>query len=87
MPPIDIQTFFCLVCYYKRFVESFSSNTNPLTQLTQKKVMFLLSDACEDYFGKLKDKFNSTHVQNLPESIVFVMMDPVWNQVAFDATC
>ena len=36
----DIRSFLGLACYYRRFVEGFSSIASPLTKLTQKKVKF-----------------------------------------------
>ncbi|KAF3639755.1 hypothetical protein FXO38_22480 [Capsicum annuum] len=50
-----------------RFVESFSSIVVSLTRLTQKKVKFFWSDACESSFEKLKDKLNSVPFLTLPE--------------------
>ncbi|KAF3628364.1 putative PP2A regulatory subunit TAP46-like [Capsicum annuum] len=45
-----------IIPWVRRFVESFSSIAAPLTKLTQKKVKFLWSNACEGSFEKLKDK-------------------------------
>lgn len=47
---IDIQSFFGLADYYKRFTESFLTITAPLTKLTQKKVKFLWSDMCDNNY-------------------------------------
>ncbi|WMV33546.1 hypothetical protein MTR67_026931 [Solanum verrucosum] len=53
--------------YYKRFLELFSSIASPLTTLTQKKVKFIWSEACEKSFQQLKDKLTSAPVLTLPE--------------------
>lgn len=45
------------------------SITSPLTKLTQKKVNFLWSDACEYSFEKLQDKLTSTLVFILSKGI------------------
>ena len=52
--PSDIQSFFSLVVYYRRFVEGFSSIASPMTCLTQKKVKFLWSESSEKSFQELK---------------------------------
>ncbi|XP_070008717.1 uncharacterized protein [Nicotiana sylvestris] len=53
--------------YYRRFVEGFSSISSPLTRLTQKKVKFQWSDACEKSFEELKKRFTSAPVLTLAE--------------------
>ena len=47
---IDIRSFLCLAGYNRRFVDGFSSIASPLTSLTQKKVKFEWSEACEKGF-------------------------------------
>ncbi|WMV30694.1 hypothetical protein MTR67_024079 [Solanum verrucosum] len=47
LSPSYIQSFLGLDCYYRRFVERFSSIASPLTTLNKKKVKFLWLDACE----------------------------------------
>ncbi|WMV46430.1 hypothetical protein MTR67_039815 [Solanum verrucosum] len=49
------------------FVEGFSSISSPLTALTQKKVRFVWSEACEKSFQELKDRLTSTLVLTLLE--------------------
>lgn len=44
---IDIRSFLGLARYYKIFVDVFASISYPLTTLTQNKVMFEWSEACE----------------------------------------
>ncbi|WMV51477.1 hypothetical protein MTR67_044862, partial [Solanum verrucosum] len=61
------QSFLDLVSYFRRFVEGFSWITSPLTVLTQKKVKFLLPEACEKSFQELKNRFTSAPVLTLPE--------------------
>ncbi|KAF3622283.1 hypothetical protein FXO38_31372 [Capsicum annuum] len=53
-----------------RFVKSFSMIVTPLTKLTQKKVKFSWSDACEESFEKLKDKLISASILTFPGDTV-----------------
>ncbi|XP_015081239.1 uncharacterized protein LOC107024791 [Solanum pennellii] len=53
-------------CYYQRFVEGFSSISSPLTRLTQKEVIFQLSDECEVSFQKLKTLLTTAPILTLP---------------------
>lgn len=55
---IDIRSFLGLARYYKIFVDVFASISYPLTTLTQNKVMFEWSEACEWGFQEFKDKLN-----------------------------
>lgn len=63
----DIRSFLGLAGYYRRFVEGFSSILSPLTKLTQKKVKFQWSDACEKGFQEFKTRLTSALVLSLPE--------------------
>ncbi|XP_075103947.1 uncharacterized protein LOC142178428 [Nicotiana tabacum] len=63
----DIRSFLGLAGYYRRFVEGFSSISSPLTRLTQKKVKFQWSDACEKSFEELKKRLTLAQVLTLPE--------------------
>ncbi|WMV33088.1 hypothetical protein MTR67_026473, partial [Solanum verrucosum] len=56
-----------LAGYYRKFVKGFSSSASPLTALTQKKVKFIWSEACEKRFKKSKDRLTSAPVLNLSE--------------------
>ncbi|XP_070057684.1 uncharacterized protein [Nicotiana tomentosiformis] len=47
-------------CYYRRFVEGFSSIAAPLTRLTQKGAPFRWSDVCEAIIQKLKTSLTTT---------------------------
>ena len=40
--PTDIRSFLDLSCYYRMFVEGFSSISSPLAKMTQKTVKFQL---------------------------------------------
>ncbi|WMV18613.1 hypothetical protein MTR67_011998 [Solanum verrucosum] len=50
----DIRSFLGLVSYYRRSIEGFSLISSLLTTLTQKKVKFIWSEACEKSFQELK---------------------------------
>ncbi|XP_075088199.1 putative mitochondrial protein AtMg00860 [Nicotiana tabacum] len=63
----DIRSFLGLAGYYRRFIEGFSSILSPLTRLTQKKVMFQWSDACEKVFEELKKRLTLALVLTIPE--------------------
>ena len=63
----DIRSFLGLAGYYRRFVESFSSISSPLTKLTQKKEKFQWSLDCENSFQELKDRLTKAPVLTLPE--------------------
>ncbi|XP_070010562.1 uncharacterized protein [Nicotiana sylvestris] len=65
----DIRIFLGLAGYYRHFIEGFSSISSPLTRLTQKKVMFQWSDACEKSFVELKKRLISAPVLTPPEGI------------------
>ena len=53
--PMDIRSFLGLAGYYRRFVDGFASVASRLTTLTQKKVKFEWSEACERSFQESKD--------------------------------
>ncbi|WMV14113.1 hypothetical protein MTR67_007498 [Solanum verrucosum] len=67
LTPSDIRSFLSLVGYYRSFVEGFSLIASPSTPLTQKKVKFIWSKACEKYFQELKDRLTSAPALTLPE--------------------
>ncbi|XP_028104463.1 uncharacterized protein LOC114303521 [Camellia sinensis] len=52
--------------YYRRFVKDFSKIAVPLTQLTQKGVLFEWSEQQESAFQELKTKLTTTPVLALP---------------------
>jgi len=62
-----IRSFLGLAGYYRRFVEGVSSIYLPLTTVSQKKVKFLWSEACEKSFQELKDRLTSAPILIIPE--------------------
>ncbi|XP_075111388.1 uncharacterized protein LOC142181771 [Nicotiana tabacum] len=83
----DIRSFLGLACYYRHFVEGFSSISSPLTRLTQKKVMFQWSDACEKSFEELKKRLTSAPVLTLPEGtegfVVYCDASEIWRHYLY----
>src|SRR5687767_907514 len=69
LSPSDIKSFLGLAGYYRRFVEGFSSIASPMTKLTQKKVKFAWTDACEKSFQVLKDRLTSAPILTLPDGV------------------
>ncbi|WMV18950.1 hypothetical protein MTR67_012335, partial [Solanum verrucosum] len=63
----DIQSFLGLDGHYRRFVEVFYYIALPLTIVTQKKVEFLWSEACENSFQELKDRLTLVLILTLPK--------------------
>ena len=57
LTPTDIRSFLGLAGYLRRFIDVFLSISSPLTSLTQKKVTFEWSEACNKGFQELKNKF------------------------------
>ena len=62
----EVRSFLGLAGYYRHFVQDFSRIAAPLTRLTQKKVKFQWTEACEASFHKLKDCLTSAPVLALP---------------------
>ena len=60
----DIRSFLGLAGYYRRFEDSFACIVSPLTQ---KKVKFEWSEACERSFQILKNRLTTTPVLSLSE--------------------
>ena len=58
-------SFVGLAVHYRRPVDGFSSISFPLTALTQNKVKFEWSKACEKGFQELNDKITSAPVLTL----------------------
>lgn len=70
----EIRSFLGLASYYKRFIEGFSSLSEPLTVLTNKNTPFVWSDKCEASFQELKRRLVTAPVLTLPmESIGYVV--------------
>ncbi|XP_070036699.1 uncharacterized protein [Nicotiana tomentosiformis] len=61
-----VVSFEGFACYYRRFVEEFSSISAPLSKLTQKGAFFRWSDECKVSFQKLKAALTTTPVLVLP---------------------
>ncbi|GJR11836.1 putative reverse transcriptase domain-containing protein [Tanacetum coccineum] len=53
--------------YYRRYIEGYSENHQPMTKLTQKKVKFEWGDKQEAAFQLLKQKLCSAPILALPE--------------------
>ncbi|XP_015075341.1 uncharacterized protein LOC107019330 [Solanum pennellii] len=62
----EIQSFFGLAGYYRRFIEGFSSIASPLTRLTQKEVTFQWPNECEVSFQNLKTLLTTAPILTLP---------------------
>ncbi|XP_069143419.1 uncharacterized mitochondrial protein AtMg00860-like [Solanum lycopersicum] len=69
LTPIDIRSFLGLAGPYRRFIDGFSSISSPFISLSQKKVKFEWSEACEKGFQDLKDKLTSAPLLTLPKDI------------------
>ena len=63
----DISILLCLYKYYRIFVDVYSSIASPLKFMTQKKMKFELSEACEKGFQEFKYKLTSALVLTLLE--------------------
>ena len=73
LTPTDIMSFLCLVGYYRRFVDGFTSIAYPLTTLTQNCKKFERSEACKRGFQMLKDRLTFTPVLTLLEGLIFLL--------------
>jgi hypothetical protein len=62
-----IKSFIRMAGYYRRFIESFSKITRPMTALLAKKVEFKWTLACQKSFETLKEKLTTTPVLILPD--------------------
>ncbi|GKA88303.1 putative reverse transcriptase domain-containing protein [Tanacetum coccineum] len=62
-----IRSFLGLAGYYRRFIESFSKITKPLTLLTQKNRAYVWGDKQEEAFRILKEKLCNAPVLALPD--------------------
>ncbi|GJY67973.1 putative reverse transcriptase domain-containing protein [Tanacetum coccineum] len=63
----ELYAKFCLVGYYRRFIEGFSKIAKTMTKLTQKKVKFVWGDKQEAAFQLLKQKLCSAPILALPK--------------------
>ncbi|XP_028090574.1 uncharacterized protein LOC114290798 [Camellia sinensis] len=62
----EVRSFLGLAGYYRRFVKDFSKIVVPLTQLTQKGVLFEWSEQREFAFQELKTRLTTTPILALP---------------------
>ena len=64
----EVQSFFELAGYYRRFIEGFSKLSRPLTQLLKKDKVFDWNPKCEEGFQELKKKLTTASVLVLPDT-------------------
>jgi len=62
----EVQSFFGLAGYYRRFVKDFSNITSPLINLLKKVVKFEWTNKWEEAFQELKNRLTSAPILNLP---------------------
>ncbi|XP_073138398.1 uncharacterized protein [Henckelia pumila] len=62
----EIWIFMGLTGYYHRFIRDFFSNSKPITQLTQKNMPYVWTEACEASFLELKKRLTSAPVLTIP---------------------
>ena len=55
----DIQSFLGFANFYRKFIRGFSLVAKPLTEQTKKDHQFLWTEACQQAFQELKDRFTS----------------------------
>ena len=58
----EVRSFLGMARYYRRFIESFSKISLPLTRLTQKNIQFVWGKECQSSFEELKKKLVSALV-------------------------
>ena len=57
-----VQSFLGFANFYRRFIESYSKLTRPLTDLTKMSETFFWSDECGRAFEELKQRFTSAPI-------------------------
>ncbi|KZV28138.1 DNA/RNA polymerase superfamily protein [Dorcoceras hygrometricum] len=62
----EIRSFMGLAGYYRQFIKDFSSIIKPITQLTQKNMPYVWTEACEASFLELKKRLTSAPVLTIP---------------------
>ena len=62
-----VRSFLGLAGDYRRFIKNFSQIALPLTELTQKDVLLVLTSKSECSFQELKEKFTTAPVLILPD--------------------
>ena len=60
----EVQQFLGLANYYKKFVKDFAAIAKALHRLTEKDVLFLWTDQCQDCFNPLKSLLTSAPISN-----------------------
>ena len=50
----ELQSFFGLCSYYRRFIKGFATVAKPLTKLTHKNLKFVWTKECQEAFDSLK---------------------------------
>ncbi|KAJ0956109.1 putative nucleotidyltransferase, Ribonuclease H [Helianthus annuus] len=65
--PSEVRQFLGLAGYYRRFIQNFSKIAQPLTSLTQKKVVYSWGTKQEDAFQLLKQRLCSAPILSLPD--------------------
>jgi hypothetical protein len=63
----EVKSFHRLACFYRRFVNYFSTIIAPLTEIVKKSIEFKWNDEQGKAFNLLKDKLCSTLVLVLPD--------------------
>jgi hypothetical protein len=64
----QIRSFLGLAGYYRRFIPDFSRIANPMTELLNKGVKFVWSEACDKAFQKLREHLTSAPVLAQPDN-------------------
>jgi hypothetical protein len=63
----DIRSFLGLAGYYRRFIEGFSKNSKPMTELLAKGKTFQWMPRRETSFQELKKRLTTTPVLTMPD--------------------
>ncbi|WVZ63496.1 hypothetical protein U9M48_013123 [Paspalum notatum var. saurae] len=63
----EVRGFLGLAGYYRRFIESFSRITKPMTSLLEKGVPFIWTKERQDAFDELKKRLTTAPVLTLPD--------------------
>lgn len=63
----SVRRFVAFANYYRRFVENFSKITQPMTNLTKKRVEFVWTNECETAFQTLKQKLINSPILKYPD--------------------
>ncbi|GFX05701.1 retrovirus-related Pol polyprotein from transposon 17.6 [Trichonephila clavipes] len=72
----QLQSFFSLYTYYRKFVKNFSTIARPLHKLTEAKKKFVWTFDCNNAFNKLKDAITSAPILLYPEIGKQFILDP-----------